>query len=418
MSRSKIRGIIILFLTASFLQISGCTIIKMGSLFLSGHLDRKGFTKEVDFQYQGDLIFLAVRLNDLPREYRFVFDTGAAFNVLSTRVAEDIGIEAVAKDTIKDASKRTGEVKFAKIPKITIAGIPFQNTATAVMDIDTGPRLKCYRIEGVIGTNLMRLVNTWRIDYRRKKITFSDHEELVPEHKEILTLGFKRNMQRIPEIDLKINDHLKIKCEIDLGSANSFMSDLSTLEKIKKHFPGIHMISGTGEMGGGALGSLRGTTYVVPLKNAWIGNAHIGPIFMNIKNNAFSSIGNGFFRNYTITFNWEKNRLTLLPYSSSRNPLSFPTFGFGIGFDETDKSFYINFLYRRSSADDCGLKLGDKLLSIDGKTLGSITEEDYCRYLFEPESLLGKDEKLMISIDRNGQSLTYHLFKTDLVDLS
>lgn len=415
MSRFWKKGIFFICLIVTFYLLRGCTILKMGSLFLSGEAGRKNFIRETDFQYTGGLIFLQVGLNDLPRKYSFIFDTGAAFNVISTRVAEDIGVDAVAEDTIKDAAQKTEEIKFAKIPKVTIAGIPFTDTAAGIMDVDANPRLKCYHIEGVIGANLMRLVNCWKIDFQRKKITFSDHTDLAPGGKAAVTIPFKKNIQRIPRLDVELSGRIKIQCAVDLGSTGGLNLDFPTFQKIRKTFPGIRIISATGETGGGALGSGWGKTYFFPLEKVRVGGASMGPLLAGSTPDSFSSIGSGFFQDYTVSFNWNKKRMTLLPYSTDRIPLSFSTFGFGLGHQQSKKVFVVNFLYQGAPAEKSGLRLEDIILSIDGKKMENITGEDYCRYVLDSESLLGKDGTLTVTVRRDERTLTFQLVKEDLL---
>ena len=394
--------------------IECCTFVKMGSLFLSGDIHQKGFTRSVDFEYIGNLVFIKVKINNVPQDYRFLFDNGASFNVISTRIAQNIGFESVVEDTIKDAAKKTDKVKFCKIPRLTIAGIPFIDTAAAIMDLNQNTWLECYGIDGVVGMNLIRLVNKWQIDYQSKKITFSDQSVLVDPSAKKRVITFDQNIQRIPEIDLYLHDQLKVKCTIDLGSTSAFSLDIKTWEKLEKIKPDIRYISRTGELGGGALGTQTGTIFLAVFDNLKAGETPLGSYWIRFEPSVFNSVGNRFWQNYVITFNWEEKTLTLTDSVATKEDVEFPSYGFGYGYDTGTRNLYINFLYEPSPAEKSGLKIQDKIMSINGLNLEGIQPDDYCRFLLQPETLLGKGNRIEMVIERSGQIQTFDLEKEDL----
>jgi len=410
----RLKKIIFLILIAQLFLTVSCSFIKMGSLFLSGDITQKHFSKSTGFEYKGGLIFVKVKLNNLSRDYRFLIDTGAAFNVISENVARDLGIKVVAKDKIKDASKKTAKVDFCKISRISIAGIPFMNTAAAIMNVDKTPRLKCYRIEGVIGANLLRLVNHWKIDYKNRIITFSDYRELSSTESPGLIFPFDKNIQRIPELDLKLYGNLKLKCRVDLGSTGGFVSYLSTWKEIKKFVPNNNVVSGKGELGGGALGGNQGSIYIAKLDDVRVSETKLDSVFMTMTPNNFTCLGNGFFQDYTITFNWEKEQMTLHPYEQKKRPAEKHSFGFGTTYNEKTRQLIVDFLYINSSAYEQGVKIGDRIIRINNKLLKSVSEEEYCRYLFEPETLMGKGKELTMTVERNGKQFDFKLEKQNL----
>jgi len=392
-----------------------CTFVKMGSLFLSGDIHQKQFTRTVDFEYSGNLIFVKVKINNIPGEYRVIFDTGAAFSVISNKIAQKIGVKSIAESTIKDAARNKGKVKFCKIPRLTIAGISFINTAAAIMDLKQDPWLRCYQIDGVVGMSLLRLVNNWQIDYQSQKITFSDQKVLIDPSVHRVVIPFYRNIQRIPKINLHIHDQLKIKCTVDLGSTSTFNLDIKTWQKLKKIKPDIKYISGTGELAAGALGKNTGKMFLAVFDNIKAGKTPLGRHSIKFMPNVLTSVGNGFFRNYTITFNWQKKILTLAIPSTHKRKIEFPTYGFGYAYNENTRSLYVNFLYNPSPASQAGLKVKDKIISINGLSLKGIQLEDYCKFLFHPENLMGKGNQIELVTQRNGQTKTVTLTKKDLL---
>lgn len=80
--------------------LESCTMIKMGSLFLSGKMEQKHYKKEIEFEYQGRLILVKVKINNSPKIYKFIFDTGAAFNVISKDIALEFKLQKKVSDSI------------------------------------------------------------------------------------------------------------------------------------------------------------------------------------------------------------------------------------------------------------------------------------------------------------------------------
>jgi C-terminal processing protease CtpA/Prc len=126
-------------------------------------------------------------------------------------------------------------------------------------------------------------------------------------------------------------------------------------------------------------------------------------------------VGNGFFHNYTITFNWQKEILTLAIPNTPKRKIELPTYGFGYAYNENTRSLYVNFLYNPSPASQAGLKIKDKIISINGLSLEGIQLDDYCKFLFHPETLMGKGNQIELVILRNGQTKTFTLTKKDLL---
>jgi C-terminal processing protease CtpA/Prc len=90
------------------------------------------------------------------------------------------------------------------------------------------------------------------------------------------------------------------------------------------------------------------------------------------------------------------------------------SFGFWFSFRVEEQCLYINFLIERSSAWDVGLKIGDKIVAVNGKKVLPLTSEDYCRYFFRPELLLGEGAVLDLEIDRDGKRMNFTLEKRNL----
>ena len=119
--RQKLRLILLPFLFLFFME--SCTMIKMGSLFLSGKMEQKNYKREIECEYQGRLILIEVKINNKPKIFRFIFDTGAAFNVITPDVALELNLQKEVSDTISDSNRKTKKIEFLKLREIEFAGL-------------------------------------------------------------------------------------------------------------------------------------------------------------------------------------------------------------------------------------------------------------------------------------------------------
>jgi hypothetical protein len=266
----------------------------------------------------------------------------------------------------------------------------------------------------VVGASLLRLVNCWQIDYQQRKLRFSDNEKW-PHPKNTQFIPMKRNMQRIPQVVVAIPGNLVIKVGVDLGSTAGILSDLKTWRLIKDKNPQFSFLTGEGEMAGGALGDNIGKTYTVIFRQISIGNRSFGPQVCRFMPNIYPSIGNTFFQDYTVTFNWSKDTIAMTPNRPVRKNLTEPTYGFDYSLDQISGQLYVSFIYRQSPAGEAGLLVGDRIVAVNGEPLSAVSKSTFCDYFFAPEKLLGEGDEIDLVIQRKGLQKRLHFKKRDLL---
>ncbi|MCX6566115.1 MAG: aspartyl protease family protein [Candidatus Aminicenantes bacterium] len=403
-----------LILSVILFIFKGCTMMKMGSLFLAGHLENKGFYTEIDFQFRRGLILVPVQINNGQETYNFIFDTGAAFNVVSTAITQKYVVASKAADSFTDSTKKSEKIKFTKIERMTIGGIPFERTAAAIFDLDRSPAIRCYHADGAIGVNLMRLVPYWHIDYARKKLIFTDQVDRLPRSAISVNLPFKQNIQRIPIMTMEWNG-LRLPFEVDLGSTYGFNAPLEYWEKMRSRQMDIPAVTGHGEFSGGALGK---KTYqyhsAAIINNIRVGNYRAPSLLITFMQETNASAGNDFFRYFAMTIDWPKKEIILTPQVPVERPI-LKTFGFGFSFNEQEQYLYVNNLYEKSPAEAAGLKIGDRILQINDLKLDALPLDGYCRFFLQPELFYGEGDVLVLKIRREGKDQTYTLRKETLL---
>lgn len=387
-------------------------MFKMGSLFLAGRLDKKGYFAEVDILFRRGMILVPVQINDRPETYHFLFDTSATFNVISPAMARTLAVVPEVSDTIVDSSQKKGKTDFVTLDRITLGGVPFEGTGAGIFDLNripSLPSLACYAADGVIGMNLMRLAPYWHIDYARRKLILTDQEDRLPRLSHVLILPFKQNIQRIPEITLEW-DGLRLPFKVDLGSTSGFRAPMEYWEKIRGRRKAIPSVAVYGELLGGAMGvkSSQGRTAVLPAVQC--GDYQTPALLLAFYPEALASVGNDFFCRFAVTFDWRKNEIHLTPQTPEA-PAELETFGFGFSFKAEERCLYVSYLYEGSPAEEAGVKIGDRILRINDLNLDSVTTDDYCRFFLDPNLLFGQEKTLSLQVENGGKQETYTLNK-------
>lgn len=391
-----------------------CTMIKMGSLFLSGKMEEKNYKKEIECEYQGRLILVKVKINNSPKIYKFIFDTGAAFNVISEDIASELNLQKKASDTISDANRKTEETEFVKIRDIEFAGLHFLNSAAAVMDLKGTPALKCYEADGVIGANTIRHIPYWQINYRKGEMIFTDKPELISDENEFFTIPFKRTIQRIPIIEM-ITDHgNKLKFEVDLGSTGGFTGDFDQFKEICNSDNDFRYFERYGEISGGALGIKEGVGYIGKINHFKMGELSVNTRAINFLENIDPRVGNKFFENFIFTMDWKNKKIVLIPATDSIIPDQLDSFGFSYSYREDKKSLYISEIYENSPAYHSILQIGDIIVGFNKKNMRHLEFSEYCDLIFhKTNELFENQNNIVLEIERENKILHIELYKKE-----
>jgi clan AA aspartic protease (TIGR02281 family) len=123
----------------------------------------------VRFSTTNGHMVVPVLLNE-SRNTSLLFDTGASITVLSTQLAQSLGLEAAAGKTIRLKTVAADvKAKVATLDSITVGGLSRSDFPVAVVDLDLDTS---GRFEGILGMDF--LVNyTIRIDNQANRIFLS-----------------------------------------------------------------------------------------------------------------------------------------------------------------------------------------------------------------------------------------------------
>ncbi|MBM6500764.1 retropepsin-like aspartic protease [Flavobacterium macrobrachii] len=145
--------------------------------FTSITINQKDYYQELDFELVLKKIIIPVTINN--KTYKFLLDTGAP-NIISNTVLKELEIENQKNISVSDANNKQQEMNLVLVKSIKINDLDFRNSAAIVSDLNNHFLLKCYGIDGFIGSNLLQN-SVLKISLKDKKIVITnDVKKLKP----------------------------------------------------------------------------------------------------------------------------------------------------------------------------------------------------------------------------------------------
>ena len=121
--------------------------------FKTGRPQTKNYFTEIKYKNIKGKIIIPVSINN--ETYNFLFDTGAP-NLISKNIWEKINSKSIQSIAISDANQKKQDMVLATIPSLTLGNITFKNTSTLVFSGENNLVFDCFKIDGIIGSNLLR----------------------------------------------------------------------------------------------------------------------------------------------------------------------------------------------------------------------------------------------------------------------
>ncbi len=304
--------------------------------------------------------------------YTFIFDTGGA-NLVTPAVAKELGLKSEGHMDAHGAGEGIMEAGLTKVGELKIGNAALKNQVFIVLPLDAMSDVEGIKEKGMVGFETFRRFVT-RIDYAGKTLTLIDPKHFDPKDAgKPVKFVFA---QSIPEIQGTF-EGIPGMFEIDTGSRAELTLTKPFAEKNDvraKHPKGIDAVDGWG-VGGpsrgyvtrGAMltmGSVQVPNVVTSLatqsKGAFAGNEYSG------------NIGSGILKRFIVTFDYEHQTMYLKPAVAQVTDVGvFDRSGMWI--NDSQGGFKIVDVTAKGPAEDAGLKVGDVIVSIDGKLAGETT---------------------------------------------
>jgi hypothetical protein len=334
-------------------------------------VEKKNFTETIDFTNEKNQIIIPVIIAG--ETYHFLFDTGAVM-VMSTALQEKLKPNVLFSNALVDGGGKENVEQFYNLDSVQIGSVKFNSVASVVADLSKFEKLLCIKLDGIIGTNLLRTCN-WKIDYNNKKLLFSD-KKIKPEG-DFTEIDFKENFSGSPLLVTHMGQYNYLAL-MDTGYNGQLSVPDSLFFKNRKSKE-IKLSKGFGKSSLSIYESAPEVKHVGLMDSIHIDNYFIKNVEINVNSSPGILIGNTLLKNCgEVIINWGKRKLYLANLKIKESA-EYNTFGFSPLF--IDGKITIALLWDESDAKSKGITLGDVITAINDEDTKNITQGRWCELL-------------------------------------
>lgn len=346
-----------------------------------GSIPDQTFHQSIPIEIKTGLLIVPVIIQG--REYKFIFDSGAPTSI-SKEIQEKFKFKRASKSHIVDTEGNKKRVNYVSVDTLRLGDIALLDQTAFVGDFSSNPVIECMKVDGILGSNTMRLCN-WTIDSFKKEILLFNSEILMSD--DTYSAPFTTDRQYDMLVDLTISNSKVRNIKIDYGSNGSLSLPKSGFTKLKDGGILTNTYSVIGQSQTGLIGEVKNIEYEI----SYIDTLFLGDcLFENVrlKGKGSGLLGNRLLRDYIVSIDWTKQML----FFEKNRPVirSNASFGIGLGYNKAGRFVYVQSVTTGSSAYEKGLRPLLKVAKVD--SLDFTSENNYCDYVdyinYNPDSML------------------------------
>lgn len=218
--------------------------------FNQGSINLIEYYEVIPYQTEIGKIILPVTIKD--KTYRFLLDTGAP-NLFSPELLKELNVAEGDSINVNDANNQDQKMKFVVVPQLKIGNLIFKNQAGLIYNFEEHNLLSCYKIDGFIGSNLLRN-SIIKINSTNKTIIITNKIKSLNINKKPIKMKLVGN-QKSPYVELKFVGKNKEKAS-DMVLVDTGMDGLYDMSKRaysifekSKIFEALYSATGIGDSG-------------------------------------------------------------------------------------------------------------------------------------------------------------------------
>lgn len=340
---------------------------------------------EVPFVIQDNgHIHLKVKVNDSPNPLEFVFDTGAAADVLEINTAKKLGLKPNYKQEIQGAggSKSYDLVLHQKLRLSD--NIVVNNSSLVLVDFARFHKISDTPFDGIIGYSVLARYVT-KIDYQNSKLVFyKSAKDIDLTDYTVVPFEFNRGM-RVPQFNasIKLKNGETFSGRILFDSGAGLTLSVNTPYKKKNNLSkkvNKRVISRAENLSG------TSTREEIAIESLTIGDFTFNDLTITLSDekggvSAYKGylgiLGAKIIKRFHVILDYSNKKIYLKPNTLHNEKFDFPLSG--IRLKRKGTSVIIDYVDTYSPAKKLGLQSGDKIISMNGAANKSL--RDYKRLL-------------------------------------
>lgn len=342
-------------------------------IFNQGSVNSKEYFEVIQYEFVLGKIVIPVTINQ--KTYKFILDTGAP-NIFSNTVLKENNLIVGDSINISDANNLNEAMKSAMVPQLKIGNLTFENQAGLVYNFENHILLKCYGIDGIIGSNLFRK-SILKINSQNQSITITNKIKQLKIEKKPMKMVLVNN-QLSPYIELKFIGKNKKKASdmvlVDTGMDGLYDMSKRAFSIFEEHkiFDLLSTSKGIGDIG--IFGSgVAIEQNLVQIETTLLNQYELKNVVTSTTSDNNSRIGLDFLKHGNLTFDFINkkfyfepvNTVELDPRPKFQTSLQNDKVVIGLIWDENLKRL---------------MNSGDEVMSIDQENISEMSLCDYLAY--------------------------------------
>ncbi|SDL93949.1 retropepsin-like aspartic protease [Maricaulis salignorans] len=336
-------------------------------------IERSESVTTVNLETRGGKLFIHAVANGEAGE--FILDSGSP-TILSRDFADALGLETVAQNTGRDANGTEVTMDFAILRTLQLGTTVFHDIPVLIHDFSTLDMGACLVGPGILGSELFP-GSVWRFDTRAAELSIATSLNELPELAPVAsTRLYDFGYPHAPIIDYSVGD-VSDKALFDTGSSAevALFSQVAQAPSVRQAVRAGSRVTGTGYEGESAGGRGEVTTLTrFTLSDFRLDGGHLAPVRATVRAVPPTLVGAGILASHAVTLDYPGGQFIV----QARNGAApaHPEPGYSLALVGND--FRVVQLFEESTAAHAGLRLGDQVTELSGRSLVVSADNPKC----------------------------------------
>ena len=329
----------------------------------------------VPIEVKSGKLHLSASIQGIERD--FIFDTGSP-TILARDFADALELKIIGQNTGIDANGAPVTMDVAVVQEIILGEITFRNVPVLIHDYTQVPQGGCFFDGGVLGSELLP-GSAWRIDLGQSRLEIAESSEVLGVSADAASAPLHDfGYPHMPVVDYSVNG-FNDKALFDTGNSGqvALFRQIAEDREVRSAIEPGSISRGRGSEGVSASGMGASVDLQrFTLSGFRIGERALGEVDVLTRGSPPTLIGVGLLDRYVVTLDYPAGQMRWLPRKSQ--PPQVPWQGFSVML--VDGSAKVVQLFQGSPAERAGLRLGDRVLEIAGRSLATTDETERCSH--------------------------------------
>jgi hypothetical protein len=366
---------------------SNCFCIAQSFNFNSGGTAAHHYYEEIPYKTINGKLIIQIFLEG--QKYNFLFDTGAPVTI-SQELASKLKVAAIAKDLISDVNGTTDALPIGILPEIKLGALSFKKIPSLIF---SSLLYRCWKIDGVIGSNLLRN-SVVSINNRKHTLILTDQpQKLKLKAKDAIPMMTNRN-QSEPIIKLTLNHKTELYLQFDTGDNSFLRLSEAQMNRLQNTNNFILLAKGYGASSFGGLGLQdKADKYLIKFPLLSIGSGSFRGVITETQQSGISGIGSKLLDYGLVTMDFVNSLFYFNPYQPTLD-LNDKQWPFQPSVQ--DDKLLVGVVWEKSQP---GVKAGEQIVAVDNVNYSIV---DLCELVNNKPILAGKQSAILTIKDERG----------------